>query len=119
MGLPARTFVILLASLPVHGAERPPEAQKEQTPQEYRRGLEQEVERSRQDLRVRQNVLHPNELREGERRMDAIRERARTDPRAADDQRRILDADRSLSTINRPIPGGQPTPGLVGPGERP
>ena len=37
MGLPARTFAILLASLPVHGAERPPEAQKEQAQQEHRR----------------------------------------------------------------------------------
>jgi hypothetical protein len=100
-------------------ADRPPEAQDRQTQQEYRQSVEQETERARQDLRLRQNVLHPNELREGERRMDAIRDRARTDPRAADDMRRILDADRSLSTINRPIPGGQPSPGLVGPGERP
>jgi hypothetical protein len=119
MRLPATIMAALLASLPVQGADRPPEAQAQQSHEDYRRGIEQEVERSRQDLRLRQDVLHPNELREGERRMDAIRERTRTDPRAADDMRRILDADRSLSTINRPIPGGQPTPGLVGPGERP
>jgi hypothetical protein len=75
-------------------------------------------DQAREDLRVQQDRLYPSELREGERRLDAIQERARTDPRAARDMQRIYDADHSLSTINRPIPGGQPTPGLVGPGER-
>ncbi|MGE5505013.1 MAG: hypothetical protein ACM31L_11375 [Actinomycetota bacterium] len=75
-------------------------------------------QRPRQDLRVEQDRLHPSELREGERRLDAIRERGRTDPGTADAMRRIYEADHSLATINRPIPGGQPTPGLVGPGER-
>lgn len=72
----------------------------------------------RQSWRAQQNVTSPAEQREGERRLDAIDRRAQTDPRAARDMQRIWDADRSLNTINRPIPGGSPNPSLVGPGDR-
>ncbi|MGE5475767.1 MAG: hypothetical protein ACM3Q1_03870 [Bacteroidales bacterium] len=72
----------------------------------------------RQSWRAQQNVLTPAERREGERRLDAIDRKAQTDPRAARDMQRIWDADRSLSTINRPIPGGSANPSLVGPGDR-
>lgn len=69
----------------------------------------------RQSLRAQQNVLSPSELREGERRLDSIERKAQTDPGAARDMQRIWEADRSLSTINRPIPGGSDNPSLVGP----
>lgn len=72
----------------------------------------------RQSWRAQQNVLTPGEQREGERRMDAIDRKAQTDPRAARDMQRIWEADRSLGTVNRPIPGGSPNPSVVGPGER-
>ncbi|MBC7951501.1 MAG: hypothetical protein H7Z12_06710 [Rhodospirillaceae bacterium] len=72
----------------------------------------------RQSLRSQQNVLTRPEEREGERRLDAIDRKAQTDPRAARDMQRIWEADRSLSTINRPIPGGPVSPSLVGPGDR-
>lgn len=72
----------------------------------------------RQSWRAQQNVLTPAERREGERRLDAIDRKAQTDPRAARDMQRIWDADRSLGTINRPIPGGPTNPSLVGPGDR-
>lgn len=72
----------------------------------------------RQSLRAQQNVLTAPELREGERRLDSIDRKAQTDPRAARDMQRIWEADRSLSTINRPIPGGPTNPSLVGPGDR-
>lgn len=72
----------------------------------------------RQSWRAQQNVLSPAEQREGENRLDAIDRKAQTDPRAARDMQRIWEADRSLNTINRPIPGGAPTPSLVGPGDR-
>ncbi|HTH16511.1 MAG TPA: hypothetical protein VL974_07655 [Magnetospirillum sp.] len=72
----------------------------------------------RESWRAQQNVLSPAEQREGERRLDAIDRRAQTDPRAAQDMKRIWDADRSLNTINRPIPGGPSNPSLVGPGDR-
>lgn len=72
----------------------------------------------RQSWRAQQNVLSPGERREGERRLDAIERKAQSDPRAARDMQRIWDADRSLNTINRPIPGGPVNPSLVGPGDR-
>ncbi|HLO78493.1 MAG TPA: hypothetical protein VK196_18715 [Magnetospirillum sp.] len=72
----------------------------------------------RQSWRAQQNALGPAERREGERRLDAIDRKAQTDPRAARDMQRIWEADRSLNTINRPIPGGPANPSLVGPGDR-
>lgn len=77
----------------------------------------------RQSWRAQQNVLNPAERREGERRLDAIDRKARTDPRAARDMQRIWEADRALGTLNRPGPGPQPpvtpgSPSLVGPGDR-
>ncbi|MBI5164443.1 MAG: hypothetical protein HY985_11135 [Magnetospirillum sp.] len=71
----------------------------------------------RPSLRARQSVLSPGESREGERRLDAIERKQSLDPDAARDLRRIYRADESRATVNRPIPGGEPTPGLVGPGE--
>jgi len=92
----------------------------------------------RQSLRAQQNVLSPSELREGERRLDAIDRKAQTDPGVAREMQRIYEADQSLATINRPIPGAPgtlsqggpshvgpsqggpsvPGPSLVGPGDR-
>lgn len=92
----------------------------------------------RQSLRAQQNVLGPSELREGERRLDSIDRKAQTDPGVAREMQRIYEADQSLATINRPIPGAPgtlsqggpshlgpsqggpsvPGPSLVGPGER-
>lgn len=72
----------------------------------------------RQSLRAQQNVLTLPEQREGEQRLDAIDRKAQTDPRAARDMQRIWEADRSMATINRPIPGGPVNPSLVGPGDR-
>jgi hypothetical protein len=92
----------------------------------------------RQSLRAQQNVLSPSELREGERRIDAIDRKAQTDPGVAREMQRIYEADQSLATINRPIPGAPgtlsqggpshvgpsqggpsvPGPSLVGPGDR-
>lgn len=80
--------------------------------------LGQGLDLERQSLRAQQNVLSAPELREGERRLDAIERKAQTDPRAARDMLRLYEADRSLSTINRPIPGGPDTPSMVGPGDR-
>jgi hypothetical protein len=78
------------------------------------------AQQDRQDLRLRQTqrTLSRPEEREGERRLDAIQQRAQTDPRAAGDALHILDADKSLATVNRPIPGGPRNPGLAGPGEK-
>lgn len=72
----------------------------------------------RQSWRAQQNTMSPAEQREGERRLDAIDRQAQTDPRAARDMQRIWEADRSLNTINRPIPGGPASPSLLGPGDR-
>lgn len=72
----------------------------------------------RQSWRAQQNTMSPAEQREGERRLDAIDRKAQTDPRAARDMQRIWEADRSLNTINRPIPGGPSNPSLLGPGDR-
>lgn len=69
----------------------------------------------RQSWRAQQTILTPAERREGERRLDAIDLRAKSDPRAARDMQRIWEADRALGTQNRPGPGG---PSLVGPGDR-
>ncbi|MCR6629783.1 MAG: hypothetical protein NVV74_06865 [Magnetospirillum sp.] len=72
----------------------------------------------RQSWRAQQNTMSPAEQREGERRLDAIDNKAQTNPGAARDMQRIWEADRSLNTINRPIPGGSDNPSLVGPGDR-
>lgn len=72
----------------------------------------------RQDLRLKQNVLTAPELRAGERRLDAIQGKAQTDPYAAQQMLQIYKTDQSLATVNRPIPGGAPSPGLVGPGDK-
>ena len=77
-----------------------------------------QVEAERQDLRLKQSVLTPPELREGERRLDAIQGKAQTDPYAAQQMLQIYKTDQNLATTNRAIPGGAPSPGLVGPGDR-
>jgi hypothetical protein len=81
-------------------------------------GRRSDTSLDRQSLRSQQNVLTLPEQREGERRLDAIDRKAQTDPRAARDMQRLYQADQSLSTINRPIPGGPVSPSMVGPGDR-
>lgn len=83
------------------------------------RRVEQGVDLDRQSLRAQQNVLTRPELREAERRLEAIERKAQSDPYIAREMQKIYEVDRSLSTINRPIPGS-PTdsPRMVGPGDR-
>ena len=76
------------------------------------------VQQDRQSLRLRQDVLTDAELREGDRRIDAIERKAATDPYVAREMQKIWQLDESRATVNRPIPGGPDAPSLVGPGER-
>lgn len=78
------------------------------------------AESQRRDLRAQQNVLTRPESNQADRRLDAIENRARTNPGAAQDMLRIYQQDQSLNTINRPIPGAPPPQagGMVGPGDK-
>jgi hypothetical protein len=80
--------------------------------------VDDQIAAEQRALRLRGTVLTPPELREGERRLDAIGDKAQNDPFAARQMLQIYRLDQSLATINRPIPGGVPGPGVVGPGDR-
>lgn len=94
-------------------AEAPPDGGGEQ-----RQRVMQGAQQDRQSLRLQQDVLTDAEMREGDRRIDAIERKAQTDPYAAREMQKIWELDQSRATVNRPIPGGPDTPSLVGPGER-
>ena len=73
----------------------------------------------RQSLRGYQGTLSPSELREGDRRLDAIQRQATTNPSQAKSMMQIFQQDRALSTVNRPVGNIAPpplgTPSLLGP----
>lgn len=62
------------------------------------------AEQDRQSLRMQQNDLTKPQLREGERRLDAIEHKARTDPYTAREMQKLNQIDQSRTPAPRPPP---------------
>jgi len=80
--------------------------------------LGDQLRTERQQLDIEQNVLTAPELREGQRQLDAIGRMAQSNPAVADQMLQSYRQSHATATLNRPVPGGAPTPGLAGPGDR-
>ncbi len=81
------------------------------------RKVTDEAKTERQSWRADQHLLGPAESREGERRLDAIEQKAKKDPQSADTMLRVWKNDRALSTQNRPTGGAgvDPPNSIIGP----